>query len=97
MAYEKKDMSGALFKNDRKTRETHPEYQGYVLVNGVEFWLSAWVKEGGKGKFFSLSLQPKNKEQDSPLAVTGAASNTRRTASPANAPLRSEMDDEIPF
>jgi hypothetical protein len=26
------------------------------MVNGKEHWLSAWVKEGQKGKFFSVSI-----------------------------------------
>ena len=53
--------SGALFKNEDKD-ETHPtwaDYQGSVNVEGVEYWLSAWIKEGKSGKFMSLSLKPK--------------------------------------
>lgn len=56
MAYTPKEGSGSLFKNDRKTTETHPDYTGSIMVNGKEHWLSAWVKEGKKGKFFSVSI-----------------------------------------
>ena len=56
MAYEMKEGSGSLFKNDRKTTETHPDYTGSIMVNGKEHWFSAWVKEGKKGKFFSVSI-----------------------------------------
>lgn len=56
MAYVPKESSGSLFKNDRKTSETHPDYSGTIMVNGKEHWLSAWVKEGQKGKFFSVSI-----------------------------------------
>jgi hypothetical protein len=56
MAYVPKEGSGSLFKNDRKTIETHPDYTGSIMVNGREHYLSAWVKEGKKGKFFSVSI-----------------------------------------
>jgi hypothetical protein len=56
MAYVPKEGSGSLFKNDRKTTENHPDYTGSIMVNNREHYLSAWVKEGAKGKFFSVSI-----------------------------------------
>lgn len=50
---------GVLFKNDRKQQDSHPDYTGNINVDGVEFWLSAWIKEGQRGKFMSLSIKPK--------------------------------------
>lgn len=71
MAYEQKDNSGTLFKNDRKERDTHADYQGTIIVAGVEYWLNAWVKEGQRGKFFSLSVRPKEaKEEAKPKGYT---------------------------
>ena len=55
--------TGLLRKNDRKERDNHPDYRGMVNVDGVDYWLSAWIrvgKEGGKlagQKFFSLALE----------------------------------------
>ena len=52
---------GALFKNDRREKDTHPEYKGSINVDGEEYWLSAWVKTSNSGqKFFSLTVQAKN-------------------------------------
>jgi len=64
MAFEKRGGSGSLFKNDKTKSDKSPGYTGYILINGIEYTLSAWLKEGSKGKFFSLSVQPKQAKQD---------------------------------
>ena len=45
------NMRGVLFRNDRKEKETHPDYKGSCEVDGVEMWISAWIKDGKNGKF----------------------------------------------
>jgi len=57
--FQMKENSGSLFKNDKKEDEKHPDYKGTVLIGGVEYWQSAWVKDGKNGKFFSQSFTPK--------------------------------------
>lgn len=56
---QQRENNGVLFRNDRRTKETHPEYTGSLNVEGREYWLSAWVKEGDGRKFFSLAVKPK--------------------------------------
>ena len=62
MAYDNTN-SGMLKKNPRKERETQADYTGIINVNGVDYWLNAWIKTGKEGgkmegqKFFSLSVQ----------------------------------------
>lgn len=54
---------GALFKNDRKEKDTHSDYQGSINIEGKEYWLNAWLKDGKSGKFMSLSVKPKEAKQ----------------------------------
>ena len=54
---ERKPGSGALFRNQRKETERHPDYNGsLVMPDGTERWLSGWLKDGKQGKYLSLSL-----------------------------------------
>jgi hypothetical protein len=57
---EKRDNSGVLFKNDKKDNERAPEYKGNIMVDGNEYWISAWIKEGKSGKFMGLAVSPRD-------------------------------------
>ena len=49
--------TGAIFKNDNKTADNHPDYKGKVNVNGKEMEIALWMKTSAKGvKFFSVSF-----------------------------------------
>ena len=81
--------SGLLAKNKRKEKDTHPDYSGSINVDGVEYWLSGWLKTGKEGsklageKFFSLSVRPKDQQRAAATA-------------PAPAPAE-DFNDDIPF
>ena len=64
MAYDNTN-TGTLGKNKRKEKDTHPDYSGKINVEGVDYWLSGWLKEGQDGKFFSLAVKPKEAKPDS--------------------------------
>jgi len=76
MAYEPKDNSIALFKNDYRKKETDPEMTGKGLIGGVEYRVAAWknVSKSGKpylGLKFSLprdmgSSFPKSEPEPQP-------------------------------
>lgn len=61
----------ALFKNDKGDNPKRPDYTGNLNVDGIEFRVSGWVREGAKGKFISGSVQLK--DNNSAGATRGAA------------------------
>jgi len=61
MAEFNNENRGALFKNEKKTEDRHPDYRGNINVAGVDYWLDAWIKESKVGrKFMSLSVKKKD-------------------------------------
>jgi hypothetical protein len=99
--FQQRDMTGVLFRNERKTADNHPSHTGTITIGGVEYRIAAWVKEGAKGRFFSLKVTPPDgAQQEAPL--TGP----RRTRQPGDyptpqasrgGPRRPISDDPIPF
>lgn len=87
MTYQQKDNSGTLFKNDRKEQPNHADYNGTIIVAGVSYWINAWIKEGQKGKFMSLSVKPKD----------GGKGADKPTPQQQRRSIKDEIGDEIPF
>lgn len=82
MSYVQKEGQGSLFVNDKREKDSHPNLKGSITIGGVEYWLSAWTKQGERGKWISLSAQPKEQRPQQ---------NKRREPEPM------DMDDDIPF
>lgn len=85
---------GVLFKNDRKEEgDRKPEYTGSLNVDGVEFFLDAWLKDGKSGKFMSVSVKRKDKQPEG-----ATAPQQQRRAAPAPASRQGgDFDDGPPF
>lgn len=92
---------GALFRNDRKSHDNQPSHKGTINVDGVEFWLSAWVKDGQNGKYFSLSVTPKEQQRQEPPQQQRTHGQMRQDARGSTRPQSAtgfdDMDDDIPF
>ena len=65
--------SGALFKNQKKATDKHTDYTGSLNVDGTDYWLSAWIKDGKSGKFMSVSVKPKEEKPRQSSAPTRKA------------------------
>ena len=74
---EKMNNSGVLFKNDKKDTEKHPDYKGNIMVDGNEYWLSAWIKEGKTGKFMGLAVSPRDAQPPAGKVPYGQGGTTK--------------------
>lgn len=92
MGWELRDNSGSLFKNERRQREEHPHMTGTCMIEGKVYYISAWTKEGEKGRFQSLAFRPKDEDGAAPSSRQTGRSTARR-----NAPADYSEDDDIPF
>lgn len=76
MAYEQKDNSGSLFKNDKKTTDKHPDRKGSAMIDGVQYWVSGWVRQDKSGNpWMSLSFQRKDQVTTSKPAARKSAAD----------------------
>jgi len=57
--------TGVLFKNE-SDNEKAPAYKGKINVDGKEYELAAWIREGKKGKFMSLKVQEPRQKKPEP-------------------------------
>jgi uncharacterized protein (DUF736 family) len=89
---ETKNNSGAIFKNDNKKSENHPDYKGKVNVNGKDMEVALWLKESSKGtKYFSASFSE-------PYIKTDEPQNQGREALKKTIIHESNFDnDDLPF
>ena len=75
---------GQIWKNDRKEKDTHPDFTGSLNVEGVEYWVSAWKrKPDANPKAPALSFSIKLKEQRAPIETVGT--------------VEPDFDFDIPF
>ena len=60
----KRDMSGTIGKNDRRTQDNHPTHSGSAMIDGREYWINGWVKNSDRGSFLSLAFRAKEPRQE---------------------------------
>ena len=63
---DQKNMTGVLFKNDKKETDAHPDYTGNATVRGEELRLAAWVNKSKTGRsYMSVKFtEPQERKTD---------------------------------
>lgn len=87
---------GSIWKNQKKEKDTHPDFTGSLNVEGVEYWVSAWKrKEGASEKAPALSFSVKLKdEQPNSEARQPSKNEAGNKSSKAGF---DDFEDNIPF
>lgn len=68
MAYELKPGQGSIFKNHNKKEDKHPDYSGTIMTpTGETYRIALWVKDGKKGKFFSVKTDYPRTNDETPF------------------------------
>ncbi|HLO98681.1 MAG TPA: hypothetical protein VK171_08815 [Fimbriimonas sp.] len=66
------DNTGILTANNNRKTDSHPSHTGSINIEGVDYWLSAWVNEGKPGsrmegkRYFSLKVNRKDDQGSRP-------------------------------
>jgi hypothetical protein len=88
---------GSIWKNEKKEKDTHPDFTGSLDVGGVQYWVSAWKrKEGAPAKAPALSFSVKPKDEQ-PSISQRATATIRRPDANITSGRNDDMDDAIPF
>jgi hypothetical protein len=73
---------GAIFQNKEKKTDKHPDRNGSLNVEGVDYWISGWLQKSKAGMpYMSLSVTRKD----------------AKTPEPISQPVTEDFDDDIPF
>ena len=63
---------GAIWTNEKKSTEKHPDFTGSLNVEGKDYWVSAWRGDGSNPKAPKLSISINPKEPMAPRAPAPA-------------------------
>ena len=87
--YQQKDNSGALFKNEKKETDSHPDYKGSAMIDGSDYWVSGWINVSNAGtKYMKFSYSPKEQVHNNGVQQVQTAVGGMSMA---------QLEDDIPF
>jgi hypothetical protein len=92
--FEQKNNRGALWKNENKRSENHPDFKGTIVVDGKHYWFSGWKRRPDANPASpALSVAVTLKEMQPQAQATA---DQYAAATGAQEPQQG-FDDDIPF
>lgn len=88
---DKRDNEGAIWGNQKKQKETHPDFTGNATIDGQDYWVSAW-KRGENASDRAPVLKFAFTKKDAPKDQA-----TYTESKPAEPDPVQVTNDEIPF
>jgi hypothetical protein len=76
-----------LFVNDKKGNDKAPDRSGTLNVDGVEFYIDGWLKQGKNGAFLSGRIKAK-RAAPGPRGLAHEDNGTK---------AQRDADEDIPF
>ncbi len=74
MSYEHKPGTFSLFKNDKEGNDKRPDYKGDGAdLDGNPIKVSAWLRDGKKGKYLSCKIEAKEDRAPNPASKPAAS------------------------
>jgi len=92
--------TGILTVNDKGDNPARPDRKGSINVEGVEYWVSGWIKDGREGtklegqKYMSLKLEKKEPRPGSVYSQDAQANIAVAQISPKQP---APAEDDFPF
>lgn len=57
------ENTGLMFRNELEAGSKRPDMSGNINVNGEQFQIALWEKEGENGYFYSVKISPPYEEK----------------------------------
>lgn len=97
MAYEIKPGDVSVFKNDRKEKDTHPDYRITGMdLNGVKIKGALWLKTDRNGnKYMSGKIEADTYQREAEFPAGDRGADRGVSGSDSNRAV--DFNDDIPF
>jgi uncharacterized protein (DUF736 family) len=89
------ELQGALFKNDKKQNDKHPDYKGQCEIGGQKLWISAWINKSKAGETY-MKLHFEYPQGEEPRRAAPAQQQVPVNEADFRPPPAAQ-DEDIPF
>lgn len=98
MSYDETNK-GAIWGNDKKETDRHPDFKGHVNVDGKEYWVAAWKRgpnDNPKAPALRFALTPKDNFQSAGGQGFNQP-NTQNGGANSQGGDFTDIDEDLPF